>query len=163
MFKKILMKVIGSQPSPRAGMLPPIPFADNVPIEAIDDSAAIGQQAYDQSRREEKQRLRSILDSQEAEGRNRLACYLATETDLSPDAAKLILAAAEREVSDAPKDTGKPTAKELNAANRNNFFEQHRAENPELWNPPPPVSVSETIARITRSYAVAQGLEVTPK
>jgi thioredoxin-like negative regulator of GroEL len=130
-------------------MLPPLPLADGEQLEAVtDNQEAIKQEAVQQVRA----RFKLIVTSSEAQGRSRLALYLATDTDLSPEAARAILAATDREVTDAPKD--KPTA---------NFFEQHRADNPDLWNLQPPLSVAETIARMTRNYAAVTGLEVKPK
>jgi hypothetical protein len=146
MFKKLLMKVIGSQPSP-AGMLPPLlPLADDEQLEAVtDDQEAIKQEAVQQVR----DRFRSIVSCEEAQGRTRLALHLATETELSPEASKAVLAAADREITDAPKDS--------------DFFTRHKSENPELWNPQPPLSVAETISRMTHNYAAVTGMEVTPK
>jgi len=142
-------------------MLPPLPLADDEPLEAVTDSQESIKQAAAQHVRD---RFRSIVSCDEAQGRSRLAVYLATSTDLTPEAAKSILAVADRETAaDAPKNSGKPTAKELNASQCANFFEQHRAENPELWNPQQPLSVAETISRITHNYAAVAGLDVTPK
>src|SRR5260370_775615 len=113
--KQLLIKVIGSQPSP-AGMLPPLlPLADAEQLEAVTDNQhAIKQEAVQQVR----DRFRSIVSCEEAQGRSRLALYLATDTDLPAEAAKAILVVADREVAAAPQ--------------RANFFEQHRAENPDL-------------------------------
>jgi hypothetical protein len=159
MFEKLLLKIIGTQPSPAALLS----FAAE-PIEVIDDPVKLAIETTDaEERRQEKERLRAIINSSEAQGRSRLALYLATETELSPEASKAILAAADREVTDAPTAPGKLTPKEVNAAQCANFFEQHRAENPELWNPQPPLSVAETISRMTHNYAAVTGMEVTPK
>jgi len=103
--------------------------------------------------RKEKERLRAILTCKESTGREKLAQYLAVSTELTPSEAQAVLSASPHAVT--PKESGKATA--------NNFFEQHRADNPDLWNAQPPLSVAETIARMTHAYAVATGAEVTRK
>jgi hypothetical protein len=153
MFEKLLMKVIGSQPMPVA-----FPSIAAEPIEVIDDAATRQQATYDESRRIEKERIRQILASEETQGRTRQAVHLATSTDLAPEVVISILAVSGREVTDdAPKDSGQPTSKELNAAHCADFFTRHKSENPELWNPQPPLSVPETVARMTHAYAAATG------
>jgi hypothetical protein len=133
-------------------------------IEALtDDSIEATKTAADttaasdavQAGRQEKERIRLILESDEARGRMPQAVVLATTTDLSPEVIKGILAASGREDTRAPKDAGKP------AAENADFFAQHRAANPELWAARQPTSAADTISRMQAAYAHASGQPIT--
>ena len=159
MFNKLLGWVTGTQQAP-SGVLPPVIGADDDlalaerTLEAIADPETIKREAALQVRA----RVSSILACAEAQGRNRQACYLALETDLSLDAVQAILAAGDREVTgDAARE---PSRKEIAASQSTDFFSRHRAENPELWSPPSSLNVSETIARINGNYATATGRDL---
>jgi len=153
MFLSTLQKIIN------AGLIYPsrafliAPSASHAIEETSAEQPVEAEATYAAERALEKQRIRAIMTCAAASGREKLAQYLAVNTELTQSEAQAVLSASPRAV--APKESGKATA--------NNFFEQHRAENPELWNPQPPLSVAETIARMTHAYAVATGTEVTRK
>jgi hypothetical protein len=131
----------------------PVPIIEALSADEIETTEATNATDAAEEGRKEKERLRAILNCQESVGREKLAQYLAVSTELTPSEAQAVLSASPHAVT--PKESGKATA--------NNFFEQHRAENPELWNPQPPLSVAETIDRMNRNYAAATGVEVARK
>jgi hypothetical protein len=146
---KFLKRLI-EMAAPRAPVIEALPVDSIEATEAAADTTAASDAV--EASRQEKERIRLILESDEARGRIQQAVLLVTTTDLSPEVIKGILAASGREDTGAPKDTDKPTA--VNA----DFFARHKQENPELWNPPQQhVSVSDTVARMTAAYAVATG------
>jgi hypothetical protein len=74
----------------------PVPIIEALSDE-IETTDAIAADAAAEGRKE-RERLRDILNCEEAVGREKLAQYLAVSTDLTPTDARAILSASNREV-----------------------------------------------------------------
>jgi hypothetical protein len=155
---KFLSRVLGP-PRPAVGMLSPT-VVDAIQPAAVEDSAT-GERAQPtaaEAAAQEKKRLTAILNSDAAQGKEKLAQTLALTTDLPTADAIAILAAYPCEVA-----ARSPIASEQGVAVQNSdFFARHMQMHPELWNGQPPMSADDTISRISQNYAAATG-ETTHK
>src|ERR1700682_53469 len=122
LFDRLLMKFI-----PRAASDEPVVTDLPTTTDETDVAVAADQKAI--------ARISAILTCEEAHGRQKLAQHLALHTDFTLENAKAALSAAGREgVTVITPDTGKPDAGALTRAQHNNFFIDHQARYPELWN-----------------------------